>query len=405
MQQQPQIPPVNKNKTLLAVVISIVATTLVVGAAVYFFLNGCPKLPEANNTTPNETASQFPEMSARNKTVYFGKGSDGKYSLVNVQTGETQEFIPAGYTLVTQWGYQTFPSFLILQKENALYSYSVEDKIVNSIFGFSNARLELKKNEQATIHSSITEKDKFLIQIDTLDLSQVSDMDGSSPVLSTRTYSFDASTNRLHGIANVRSDSWIKYDSKNQRLYIWPGGEGVQEELPFSIYDLKGNFQKKIISTEDFGPPYKYVIRTRYNNGLFFAFNNGRDIKIIIVNPSSINQEKEIYTADEEVKSQISEAIFHSLAIDRSTKTLIVGGSSYILLLRFDKKNQITQSKYIPEQEIYANFIFVNAGKLYYQAKDNIRVVNLTSWRVEKSIPSPDDHASLHFSEITLFAF
>lgn len=396
-QPQPQIPPVNKNKTILTVV-GIVTTALVVGAGVYFFLNKSPKQPETNNTLPNETVSQTPEIPAANKTVYFGKGSQGKYFLVNVQTGETQDFIPAGYTLLNQWDYQIFPTFLILQKDNDLYSYSVENKITNSIFGSFND-LKLKKNEQARIYASMTEKDKFIIRIDTLDLSQVSEFDGSSPVLSTRTYSFDASTNKLVSIANGGFDGCAEYDSKNQRFFTWPCGEGIGSASPLSISDLNGNIKSQVIIAKDFGMPNDDLVHIEFKNGLFFALNNSKDIKILVLNPSLVNPSKEIYTATAQVNSQISDLSTYSMGIDRSTNTLIIGGNSYILLLRFDANKQITQSTYIPDKEIYANFIFPNAGKLYYQAKDNIRVVNLDTWQIEKSIPS-----SGNFQEITLFS-
>jgi len=396
--QPNSLPPENKNKMTIIVVASVLATALVVGAGAYFLIKKSPKQPATNNTLSDETVSQTAETPSTNKTVYFGKGSQGKYSLVNVQTGETKEFLPAGYTLLNQWDYQNFPTFLILQKDNDLYSYNVENKITNSIFGSFND-LKLKKNEQARVYASMTEKDKFIIRIDTLDLSQVSEFDGSSPVLSTRTYSFDASTNKLVSIANGKFDGCAEYDSKNQRFFIWPCGEGIGSAGPLSISDLNGNVQKQIITAGDFRLPHDDLVHIEFKNGLFFAFNNSKDIKIIVVNPTLVNPTKEIYTATEQVKSQISDISTYSMAIDRSTNTLIIGGDSYILLLRFDTNKQITQSAYIPDKEIYANFIFPNAGKLYYQAKDNIRVINLNSWQIEKSIPS-----SGGFQEITLFA-
>jgi hypothetical protein len=290
-----------------------------------------------------------------------------------------------------------FPTFLILQKDNDLYSYSVENKIVNSVFGSFND-LKLKKNEQVRVYASMTEKDKFIFRIDTLDLSQVSEFDGSSPVLSTRTYSFDASTNKLVSIANGRFDGCAEYDSKNQRFFTWPCGEGIGSASPLSISDLNGNVKSQVITAKDFGMPNDDLVHIKFKNGLFFAL--GKNIKILVLNPAEINPTKEIYTATAQVNSQISDLYAYSMGIDRSTNTLIIGGNSYILLLRFDTNKQITHSTYIPDKEIYANFIFPNTGKLYYQAKDNIRVVNLNSWQIEKSIPS-----SGNFSEITLFAF
>lgn len=368
-----------KNKFVLAFIVSVIFTAFVVKAGV------C--LP-----------------------VYFGKGSQEKYFLVNTQTGKINSFLPAGYRVINQWEYQMFPAFLILQKDNDLYSYNVENKFINSILGPYKG-LKLKKNEKARIYASITEKDKFIISINSLDLSKVSDLDGSSPILSTRTYSFNATTNKLVSLGNISFDArqeYAVYDSKNQRFFTWPGGEGIGSVGPLSISDLKGHVQSQVITAQDIGlsSADDEIVRIQFNNGIFFAFNNSlsnNNGKIIVLDPKSVKPAKEIYTSTEQVKSQVqmlSSISVYSMGIDKGTNTLIVGSNNDILLLRFNKNKQITQFKYIPDKGIYANFIFPNEGKLYYQAKDNIRVINLNSWQIEKSIPS-----SGQFSEITLFDF
>lgn len=400
IQPQPQqpinpIPPDNKSKIKPVLVFGGVAVILTIGIGAYLFVN-----KSANNTSPSQTVSQTPETFTTNKNVYFGKGSQDKYSLVNVQTGETQEFIPTGYTIINQTEYQNFPTFLILQKDSDLFSYSVVNKITNSVFGSFND-LKLKQDEQVRVYPSITEKDKFIIRIDKLDLSQVSEFDGSSPIISTRTYSFDASTNKLVSVASVKIGGCTEYDSKNQRFFTWPCGEGIGTSLPLSITDLNGKEQNQVITLEEFGRSKDDIgtIAVEYRNGLFFALSKGNVSKIVVLDPQLASPTKEIYQVNEQVKSQITESYPYSASMDRSRNTIIIGGNDFILLLRFDANKQITQSTYIPDKEIYANFIFVNDGKLYYQAKDNIRVVNLDTWQIEKSIPS-----SGNFQEITLFS-
>lgn len=388
-----------KNGKLTAIVVGAVIIVIIVAIGACLFLNKTLNKSKADTVTPVGGSTQNQISQTTNEEIYFGKGSQGKYSLVNVQTGNVQDFIPSGYVLLNQTDYQTFPTFLILQKDNDLYSYSVENKIVSSIFGSFND-LKLKKNEQARVYPSITEKDKFIIQIDTLDLSQISEYDGSSPVLSTRTYSFDAAINKVAAITNVKLDGCFAYDSKNQRFFVWPCGEGIGSAAPLSISDLNGNIKNQIITAKDFGMNNDNLIHIEFKNGLFLALRNDDNIKVIVLNPALENLSKEIYTATAQVNSQISDLYAYSMAIDRSANTLIIGGSDYILLLRFDENKQITQSAYIPDREIYANFIFPNEGKLYYQAKDNIRVIDLNSWKIDKSIPSVGS-----FQEITLFAF
>lgn len=151
-----------------------------------------------------------------------------------------------------------------------------------AFFGSFND-LKLKKNEQARIYASITEKDKFIIRIDTLDLSQVSEFDGSSPVLSTRTYSFDASTNKLVSIGNGKFDGCAEYDSKNQKFFTWPCGEGIGSAGPVSTSDLNGNVQKQIITAGDFGLPNDDLIQIEFKGphswGMFPSLQAGLSSK------------------------------------------------------------------------------------------------------------------------------
>lgn len=395
-------------KSLLVVVTGIVITALFVGAGFLFFLNKTPGQPETNNTLPTEIVTKdqttpvtpvTPITPVTDPTVYFGKGSQDNYSLVNVQTGEIKNFIPKDYVLLSQFGYQMFPTFLILQKDDGLYSYSVENNIVNSVFG-SFDDLKLKDNEEAIVYPSITEKNKFIIEINTLDLSQVSDFTGLSPILSTRSYSFDALTNKLAATVNGIFYNCAEYDSKNQRFFTWSCGEGVGSALPLLISDLEGNTKSQIITEKDFGLTDDDLIHVYFSNGLFLAIDNSNGIKVIVLDPALADPSKEIYTATTQANSQISDLYAYSMGIDKTTNTLIVGGNDYILLLRFDENKKITQSTYIPDKEIYTNFLFLNEGKLYYQAYGNIRVVDLNSWKIDKSIPSAGTR-----QEITLFAF
>lgn len=391
MEQEIQLQPLeDKNNIMMVVVVSVLVTAFVVGTGVYLFL----KKP----TLPNQTVSQKQETPVVNKTIYFGEGSQGKYSLVNVQTGETKEFVLPGYTIVDQHNYNNFPDFLILQKENDLYSYSVKNKISNSIFGSSND-LKLKKNEEARIDPSITENNKFFIVINEYDPNEEPGMGGPTPI-STRSYFFDASINKLKRTENVDFEGCRKYDSKNQRFFTWPCGEGIGSVTPLSFSDLNTGLQREVATSGELGLSRGVRPLVEYQGGLFFVLNNSKDLKIIIIDPQLANPMKEVYVANDQVKSQISDISAYSVSIDGSTSTLIIGGDSYILLLRYDANKKITQSEYIPDKDIYANFMFVNEGKLYYQAKDTIRVISLGTWQIEKSIPSPGS-----FQEITLFRF
>lgn len=393
----PPTPPSDNKRNIL--IISILVTALVVGFGVYFLSknNSSQNQVVDNNISTPTSPTNTPATSANNKT-YFGKGWEGKYSLINIESGETKSFIPAGYTIVDQHEYEQFPPYLILQKDNDLYSYSLENKITNSIFGTFND-LKLKKNEQARIYPSITEKDKFLLVINEYNPNEEPGMGLPTP-LNTRSYSLDASTNKLISIASVKFGGCAEYDSKNQRFFTWPCGEGIGNSTPLSISNLNGKEQREVITQEEFGLSKENIgpVAVQYENGLFFALSKGNVSKVVVLNPQSVNPTKETYTVNEQIKPQITESYPYSVSMDMGRSTIIIGGNNFILLLRFDANKLITQSTYIPDKEIYANFIFVNDGKLYYQAKDNIRVVNLDTWKIEKSIPSPRNE------EITLLS-
>jgi len=395
---QPKIPSSpHGSKKLLFTIIAIVVV-LIVGISTFYFFSKSQK-KEVDDTTVRETVPQQQEVLTKNKAIYFGRSSLGEYSLVNVQTGEVQSFIPAGYTLLDELSYQMFPTFLILQKEDSLYVYNVESKSISNISSLSD-NLKLKKNERVSIHPSITEKDKFIINIDKVDSSQVSDFNGLSPVVSTRVYSFDASTNTFATVPTKKIDGCFVYDSKYQRFFSWSCGEQTGSNPSLSIHSLKGNVQSQVITAADFGISNDGLVHIEFENGLFFASGGEKDAKILVLDPTQTVPTKEVYTTTGDIGSKISNTSIYSINIDRDTNTLIIGSGSYILLLRFDTNKQITQSTYISEKGVYANFVFSNRGKLYYQTNDAIRVVDLTSWQVEKSIPS-----SGNFSEITLFAF
>src|SRR3989344_4558716 len=78
-QQQPIIPQDNKNKTIVAVVVSVLITALVVGAGVYFFTTrGSNEIADQQNTQ-NSTE---PTPTPANNTAATGINPKD-YSLVN----------------------------------------------------------------------------------------------------------------------------------------------------------------------------------------------------------------------------------------------------------------------------------------------------------------------------------
>lgn len=387
------MPPQNSSRNL-KIIIGVLIVLLVgaLGVAGYFVFKNKTISPNEQPTTNNDqnTSTNTPTSTqpVENKKVYFGKGFEGKYSLVDIDSGATKDFIPAGYTIVDQHNYDIFPNYLILQKDNDLFSFNLENQLLNSLFGqFSD--LKLKTNEQARVEPSITEKNKFYVVINEYNPNEEQGMGLPIPI-NTRSYFFDASVNKLESTKNITFGSCYKYDSKNQRFFTWPCGEGIGSSIPLSVKDLNGNNSRDIVSMQDydlkkddFGP-----VSAEYNNGVFMISEKSSLSKITVVNPVPAEPTKDVYVVNSSVKFQLNETYPYSEAIDKSNNTIVIGGNNFILLLKYDGNKQIVESKYIADKEIYANFIFPYNGKIFYQSKDALRIINLASWQLEKSIPS-----------------
>lgn len=360
-----------------------------------------PKTAEIPETELPPQSDTF-QQALQNK-IYFGKGGQGVYSLVDVSTGETKEFIPAGYEIVDQHSYQTYPEFLILKKENQLFSYSLLNKTLSEL------KLEtLKDSEKVRLYSSISDKSKFYLVInDTKEI--VGDM-GGYEIIGSRKYFFDGNSNQIQnaddvnlpGISNFLT--CYEYDSKYSRFFIWPCGEGIGSSVPLLVYDFLTKTQKELVAPQDFGLAKDYIglVSAEYNNGYFLMIPKSKDkfSKIIIINPTK-EIVKEVYTVSDKVKSELDETYSYSALLVKEKNTIVIGGNHFILLLRFDKSKEIINSKYLQDLEIYANFIFTDGENVYYQAgvQDKIRVVNLDAQQVERSISS-------EYSEtVTLFFF
>ena len=327
------------------------------------------------------------------RVIYFGKGRDGNYAKIDTLTEQSKELILAGYSLLGQHGF--------LQKGSYLYSYNLDNKLLNSVFAFDG--LKLQSDEKASVDPSITEKDKFIIRIDKFDYSQSpSEFLGTYPIISTRTYTFNASINQLIKISNFNlassNSTCSKYDSKNQRYFKWLCGEGIGSSVPLSTVNLNGLSEQVIVSDENSSVEVQnslFIVPQSKYTGNSFTFT-----QFTVVDPQFSTPTKSVYAVDDFVQSNIAEThgiSAYSIAIDQSSNKIIIGGNSFILLLHHNSNNLVTGYAYIPDAAIYANFIFVDNGKLYYQAPNYIRVINLSTERLEKSI------SSVKTEEMTLF--
>jgi len=344
----------------------------------------------------------FSDSSVTNKTIYFGQGSEGNYSLIDVATGETKAFIPEGYEIVDQHNYNPFSEILILQKGSKLFSYSVSGETTKEI-----PLTSLKTSETVRLSPSFSEKDKFYIVIN--DTKSVEDGMFPYEIVGSRKYFFDATKNTIQD-ANALTLTGVtdmsgcyEYDSKFSRFFIWSCGEGIGASIPLLYMDIADQKTKELVALSEFGLGKDDIgsISLEYNNGIFFALAKGKVDKIITVDPATKETSKTTHILQNQVKKDIADKSYpYSVNMDRESNTIAIGGDTFVTLLKFKKDNLIAESKIFEEPELYANFTFAHQGKLYYQSRTPraLQVINLGTWEKEKSLSVSSDE------EITLFA-
>jgi hypothetical protein len=394
--QQQDSPQLNKSSNLLQLVLSVLATALIVGLGVYFATKSLHEKKDASLTSQqgleDNQVVEDPTVISKptSKETYFLNGWEGEYLITNLETGETKKFIPKGYQIVSQRNYDPFPGFLILEKDGMLFSFEIATQSVKKI---DPDELILGDNEEAESHPSITEKDKFFISVNEYEPTEEVGMGVVFPV-NTRSYFFDASSGKLTKAESLDLGC-DKYDSRNQRIFSWTCAEGVGSTIPLTVKNLKGEVIKEIISFSDFDLPLEDnnagKVSVQYNDGLLFAVpkNSAFFKKIIVINPASQEVKKEPYSVSDKVRSKLEKPYPYSMALIKNQRTFILGGSNFIALMRYGNQNIITETKIIPEKNLYANFIFPSQNSLLYQTREfqELRSIDLSTWEISKKIP------------------
>jgi len=319
------------------------------------------------------------------KETYFAQGFEGEdYVAVNMNSGEVVDYIPEGYDIVAQWSYPTFPEYFILRKDNKLYRYTLVDESLDEI-----AIGELKDMEDVLLETSISNKDKiFLVIRDTVESSGMYGYE----VVGLKQYFYDIAENSLekaddlevYGVDYYSHMGCSAYDSEYSRFFTWPCGEGIGSSIPLSAYYYEDETVEEIVGFDDFGisEDVGRIGVEQYEN-YFVMITKVADeldsIKVIDGNfedPEIVN-----YTFEDDVLSGISERYspYSALIVDEYN-TIVIGGSSFVLFLRYDENNVINDYQYIEEPNIYANFIFTDGQKLYYRYGENVKIVDLENW-------------------------
>jgi len=386
--------------------------TIISTLGLVIILAGCGQ----GTTNTNQTTTPQPEVK---KELYFGLGlrgdevEDQGYSLVNLANGEAQDFLPSKYIIIDQHKYPTLPEYLILSKDNSLYSYLVAEKT------FTIIDISLKDSEITKVYPSISEKDKFYFEIfDTI--KTVPGMHGDRKAVSRTEYFYDAKNNKLEMTAEdiglpfneLFFSGCYEYDSKYSRLFSWPCGEGIGNSIPLETYDLVKNESEEIVSLDEFSikDNQKGFVSVTYNNGQFLMIpkNIKHFFEIMVVRPTKeITKHK--FTITEKVRTDIiadqknpqdpAPTYPYSAIFAPEQKTIVIGGQHEFSFLLYNNNNEIYDIKTVKEEKVYANFTFVHQGKIYYLVNKNIKVLDIATQQVEKSFPVDI------IGEITLFYF
>ncbi|MBD3360388.1 hypothetical protein GF366_01145, partial [Candidatus Peregrinibacteria bacterium] len=218
-------------------------------------------------------SSYKPESIERVAKLYLGKGFDGDYSLVDFENGNEIDFIPEGYEVVDQhsYSYDNFPFYLILQKENNLYSYNVEAQNLKEI-----SNLEVKDSEKVRVYPSISEKKGFFLEINEYGPDEEFGMGLPSPI-ATYSYFYNASSNELLNADNIDYDECLVYDSKYDRFFAWRCAEGIGNSIPLVTMNFDSEVVDELVSLEDYGLTEDDLglISANYNNEKFFTLSKG----------------------------------------------------------------------------------------------------------------------------------
>lgn len=200
-----------------------------------------------------------------------------KAFVYNSSTKEFKQISPDGYKVLYYYGYDTYlpaTENIFLVKDNKIFTFDIVNSKVNE------ASIPALKNE-GNIYESINnillsqDKSKALITIDTYDKTSKEyqyDVKGGPQSVSTKEIKYDIQTNKWENSSIIETAKnlvvkdnsvgfvkFVKWDSKNNRLFGHRAGEGSGDTAPVYVVDLnKNTFQK----TPDYG-----------GEGIYFASN------------------------------------------------------------------------------------------------------------------------------------
>jgi len=355
---------------------------------------------EKTGTLPMQEQSQSSASITplRDEGVFFVTGSEGKYQTINFATGSSGSLIPIGYNILSLEEYDQFPDYFLLEKNNDIFAWNIHTKKIVPL----PRAIYLRKNENLYVTPSLSEKQKFFLFVMTSTHQNKDDM--SPEITASRSYFYDAASNTLTA-SNFRSSDFrsncYKYDSLHQRFFVWQCGEGFGSALPLSIKDIATKATTILLTSTDIGLSKDDFGWLRYRNGLFVAAGN----KILVLDPTSVMPSRTVFSTTGTASTVMEAANPYSMLFDTHSKTLIIGNdSNSIVFLQSDEKNQFRSVQSVMQSNLYPNFIYAYADRLFYLAPNNsystnapklLKVVSIGTGQIEKEIPIFNDGYSV----------
>lgn len=192
-----------------------------------------------------------------------------------IEPNNNIEQIPEGYKTKSQ-RHNLFSQYLILEKDNQLFSYETETKKINKI--------DIDEpNSEYEIFPSISEPNQFYI-IKIINLKNTDMLEYTFD--EKREYFYDAATNTLKVANEIKyMDDYVKmwtsvYDSKYSRFFHWIMG-GPVSMLPLMTYNTLSKEEEIILNYNDLQLTETPPIQIEYIDGEFRIMHQEKTIAII----------------------------------------------------------------------------------------------------------------------------
>jgi len=418
----------NSSNKKTIIVLFFVFIVILLGFGIYFFSDKF-----FINTSKDEKNQEY-------SNLYLGVGDrlSNEYFLVNVDSGKKESFIPTGYRYIRSNGERNyrnsfssaFPDYLILERDNQLFSYFVQEKKIEKI------DIHIKESHKINLFSSISEKNKFYIVVN--EVLEDEEEWWNFEVVNTKKYFFDAKTNQVELTNKINfgktteTHNCYRYDSRYSRFFTWSCTfEDTYGSL--KVYNIKTDTYQEIVNSDNF-EIYDDSINYSYNNGYFFAMSYGNNYStMIIVEPNKDTQKRE-YLIDKSIQDFIQNEIYGygfdwaKILYLEEKQTMVVachevtGGEQYGILLLGLNNDKIEDYKYIQTDFIgedlktlfkYGEF-FTDEEKIYFFAYNDIgkesedkkliiKIIDPETKKIEKSVIFDKGGTAMNVYPISLF--